>query len=80
MDFNDFEPQLIPKQIMDEQGCEVRPLVNDPLFKVDACSVEGGQRLSMRERRLIILGLVAGQAVGGKKARPIYFVGRKHGA
>jgi mannose-6-phosphate isomerase len=62
MDFTDFEPRLVESPMSSDRGSTVRPLVNDPLFKVDACSLEAGQRLPLHGRRLEILGVLAGQA------------------
>jgi mannose-6-phosphate isomerase len=58
IDFDDFEPRLIPKQTTVEQGCEVQPLVNDSLFAVDAVSLKPGQTISWLTPRCLILGVL----------------------
>lgn len=60
IDFDDFEPRLIPKRSTVEQGCEVQPLVNDALFAVDAVSLKPGQSVAWQTPRCLIVGLVAG--------------------
>ena len=63
MDFNDFEPSLVESRLSTGSGFSVRTLVNDPLFKVDAYSVEASHRLPLGGERLEILCVLAGQAV-----------------
>src|SRR5262249_18413544 len=44
IDFADFEPSLIGSRFSRSSTFKVRYLVNDPLFRVDACQVRRGQR------------------------------------
>lgn len=60
IDFDDFEPRLIPRRSTVEQGCEVQPLVNDALFAVDAVSLKPGQSVSWLTPRCLIVGVVEG--------------------
>jgi len=66
IDFGDFEPELVPQTSRQEQGCELQPLVNDPLFAVDAVELKAGQGVSWQTPRCLILGGVEGRlAVSG---------------
>lgn len=61
IDFADFEPALLPHATQPEQAAQVRPLVADPLFRVDHLALSGAQTLSLGGDRAIILGLLTGQ-------------------
>jgi mannose-6-phosphate isomerase len=61
IDFDDCEPQLIPKRTVVERGCEIQRLVNDPLFAVDAVSLKVAQSVSWPTPRCVILGVVEGE-------------------
>jgi mannose-6-phosphate isomerase len=63
INFKDFEPQLIPRQHAIEQGCKVRPLVNDPLFTVDSVSLKPGQSVCWPMPRCLIFGVVQGEVL-----------------
>ena len=62
IDFNDFQPRLITSLMSRNPVLAVRYLVEDPLFRVDACRVKRGQRFHLRcEGNLQILGLLRGR-------------------
>jgi mannose-6-phosphate isomerase len=61
IDFNDFEPALIPSIYSRNDTFKVRYIVDDPLFRVDACLVNRGKRFHMRSECLQILGVVRGR-------------------
>ena len=63
IDFCDFEPQLIPRRTRVQHECEVRPLVDDPLFSVDVCTMNSGQNFSWMGERMKIIGVVNGRLV-----------------
>ena len=61
INFDDFEPALIQSKYSRNPTIKVRYLINDPLFRVDACQVKRGQRFYLRSQSLQILGLVRGR-------------------
>lgn len=61
IDFNDFEPRLIQSVYSKNPAFKVRVLVDDPLFRIDACLVKRGERFHIRSDALQILGLLHGR-------------------
>jgi mannose-6-phosphate isomerase len=61
IDFKDFEPRLIQSNYSRNAVLKVRYLVDDPLFRVDACQVKRGQRFHIRGDTLQIIGLLRGR-------------------
>ena len=61
IDFNDFEPKLIASKYSRNETLKVRYVVDDPLFRVDACQVKRGQRFHLRSEAMQILGIVRGR-------------------
>jgi mannose-6-phosphate isomerase len=61
IDFNDFEPRLIASKYSRNPVFAVRYLVDDPLFKVDACKVKRSGRFHLRSDGWQILGMVKGR-------------------
>jgi len=58
IDFNDFEPALVQNKFTGDRSIKRRPLVNDPLFKVEAWRMNAGAGVSLKPRALqIIAGL-----------------------
>jgi mannose-6-phosphate isomerase len=71
IDFEDFAPKLVPHEYRELNGIKRRPLVNDPLFKVEALTVSQRSSLTL-DSKLRIIGLVEGQASvtgGGQSIR-----------
>ncbi len=62
IDFEDFEPGLVGHDFHVQGVVKVRPLVNDPLFCVDAVTAAGGGITKFRDQRLRIIALVEGEA------------------
>ena len=63
IDFEDFEPALVPRQWQEGQGpLKSRLLVNHPLFKVDAFLVALAESMTLSQPRMQIIGLVEGRA------------------
>jgi mannose-6-phosphate isomerase len=60
IDFNDFEPRLIGSIYSKNAVMKVRVLVDDPLFRVDACLVNRGERFHLSSDGLQIIGLLKG--------------------
>jgi mannose-6-phosphate isomerase len=60
IDFKDFEPRLIKSVYSRNPVLKVRVLVDDPLFRVDACMVKRGERFHLRSEGLQIIGLLRG--------------------
>jgi mannose-6-phosphate isomerase len=66
IDFNDFEPRLIESIYSRNETLKVRYLVDDPLFRVDACQVKRNGRFHLRSDGMQILALLRGRLnVGG---------------
>jgi mannose-6-phosphate isomerase len=61
IDFNDFAPPLITSKYSRNETFKVRYLVDDPLFRVDACQVKRGQRFHLRSESVQVLGLLRGR-------------------
>jgi mannose-6-phosphate isomerase len=61
IDFNDFAPSLIASKYSRNETFKVRFLVDDPLFRVDACQVKRGQRFHLRSASAQIVGLIRGR-------------------
>jgi len=60
IDFNDFEPQPVPARWTTENGIHKRPLVNDPLFNVEAWKLEAGSGAALPPEKLQILAVIEG--------------------
>jgi mannose-6-phosphate isomerase len=61
IDFTDFEPMLIASKYSRNETLKVRYIVDDPLFRVDACQVKRGQRFYLRSAAVQILGQLRGR-------------------
>ena len=61
IDFNDFAPSLIASKYSRNETFKVRYLIDDPLFRVDACIVKRGQRFHLRSASVQVLGLLRGR-------------------
>jgi mannose-6-phosphate isomerase len=61
IDFEDFEPSLIKSKYSINPVLKVRYLVDDPLFRIDACQVKRGQRFHLRSDAAQIIGLLRGR-------------------
>jgi mannose-6-phosphate isomerase len=66
IDFNDFEPRLIKSRYSRNAVLKVRYLVDDPLFRADACMVKRGERFHLRSDALQILGVLNGRLSVGE--------------
>ena len=60
IDFNDFEPALVQSRFAGDE-VKTRPLVNDPLFNVEALELKTGAELDLKPRQLQIVAAVRGQ-------------------
>jgi mannose-6-phosphate isomerase len=63
IDFKDFEPALIEPQYEATPAGRVRPLVNDPLFRVDQTEIAEGKTLALDAATLQVIGLLRGEAL-----------------
>ena len=61
IDFNDFEPGLLPSKFVTDNQGEVRKLVNNDLFTVCVRELGKGQSMKYAGGRMRILGMVEGQ-------------------
>lgn len=61
IDFEDFEPRLIQSRYSRNETLAVRYLVDDSLFRVDACKVKRGGRFHLRSDGLQIVGVLRGR-------------------
>jgi len=53
--------ELVPRRIVRVGGCEVQPLVGDPLFAVDVVSLKPSHSVSWPTPHCLILGVVEGE-------------------
>src|SRR5207245_11061748 len=60
IDFNDFEPSLIPGDFAGAGPLKVRPLAHDPLFTVQACRAEAGASLPLQPGKMQIVAVLIG--------------------
>src|ERR1035438_9185773 len=60
IDFNDFEPALVQNKPTGNE-VKVRPLVNDPLFNVEALEMKSGAGMNLKSHKLQIVAAVSGQ-------------------
>ncbi len=60
IDFYDFEPPLIQSRFVGGE-VKMRPLVNNPLFNVEALKMKTGDGLDLKPRKLQIVAAVRGQ-------------------
>jgi len=63
INFDDVQPSLIRSKYSRNPVLKVRYLVDDPLFRVDACQVKRGQRFHLRSSGLQVIGLLRGRLV-----------------
>jgi mannose-6-phosphate isomerase len=61
IDFNDFEPSLIGGEFAGTGPTNVRPLVRDPVFGVEAHQAPAGASLPLQPSKLQIIAVLAGQ-------------------
>jgi len=77
INFEDFEPLLIKSQYSRNAVLKVRYLVDDPLFRVDACQVKRGERFHLRSERVQILGMLRGRMlIGDGEGRVVLDAGK----
>jgi mannose-6-phosphate isomerase len=60
IDFNDLEPALVHGKFTGND-VKVRPLVNDPIFNVEALKMKSGAGLNLKPLKLQIVATVSGQ-------------------
>jgi mannose-6-phosphate isomerase len=61
IDFNDFEPSLLPSAFVRQGAQRVRPLVRDPLFSVEVHQADPAVTAPLRPNKMQIVALLAGQ-------------------
>jgi mannose-6-phosphate isomerase len=62
IDFDDYEPSLLPRASAANGVQSVRPLVSDPLFTAEAREAGAGTRVALRPKKTQIVALLAGRA------------------
>jgi mannose-6-phosphate isomerase len=60
IDFDDFEPSLLPAAAFPGHPGTIRPLMHDKLFQVSLRRLQAGDALALRGGRMSILGVVEG--------------------
>jgi mannose-6-phosphate isomerase len=73
IDFDDFEPALLPMDFVQDGAHKLRPLVRDPLFTVEAHEAGAGVTVPLQRRRMQIIALLSGglQVGDGPGAVPL---------
>jgi mannose-6-phosphate isomerase len=61
IDFNDYEPSLVPRAFALNGGQRVRPLVDDPLFTAEAQEAGAGAKVALQPKKMQIIALLAGR-------------------
>ena len=61
IDFDDFEPELIQSKYSRNPVMKVRYLLENDLFRVDACQVRRGQRFYLRSESVQVIGVIRGR-------------------
>ncbi len=61
IDFNDFEPSLVPGKPTAGGRAKSRPLVQNQLFRVEHFEVKAGEGSQLKPRKLQIIAMVGGQ-------------------
>jgi mannose-6-phosphate isomerase len=61
IDFEDFEPRLVHSVYSRNATLKVRYLVDDPLFRVDACQVKRGQRFYISSNQAQVICILRGR-------------------
>src|SRR6266850_1844108 len=61
IDFNDFEPRLIQSKYSRNLAMKMRYIVENDLFRVDACQVKRGQRFYLRSPSVQVIGVLRGR-------------------
>ncbi|HUD45616.1 MAG TPA: type I phosphomannose isomerase catalytic subunit [Candidatus Baltobacteraceae bacterium] len=60
IDFNDFEPGLLPQSTLDAVPGTIRPLVKNELFEVAVRKLPGGERMNLTDGGMQVIGVVEG--------------------
>ena len=66
IDFNDFEPSLLPEGWAQSGAQRVRPLVRDPLFTTEAHELSAGARVPLPPGKMQIIALLTGSVQVGE--------------
>jgi mannose-6-phosphate isomerase len=61
IDFNDFEPESVPGKVTSDGRIQKRPLVNDPLFKVESWEMASSASDSLRPKILQLVAVTKGR-------------------
>jgi mannose-6-phosphate isomerase len=61
IDFNDFEPKLVETEFTADGKILKRPLVNDPLFNVEAWKLDSNASGLLKPKKLQIIAVTAGE-------------------
>ena len=61
IDFNDYEPSLVPRAFTQHGEHRVRSLVRDPLFTAEAQEASAGTSVPLRPNKMQIIALMAGR-------------------
>jgi mannose-6-phosphate isomerase len=61
IDFNDYEPSLLPRAFAQHGERKVRPLVRDPLFTAEAQEASADTSVPLRPNKMQIIALLAGR-------------------
>ncbi len=60
IDFNDFEPELVETKFVADGTVQIRSLVKDPLFNVEAWKLNSGKAALLKPKKLQIVAVTAG--------------------
>jgi len=60
IDFDDFEPELLPQTTVAAVSGTIRPLVKTELFEAAVRTLPGGEGLDLTDGRMQIIGVIEG--------------------
>ncbi len=60
IDFNDFEPELLPQTTVAAAPGTIRPLVKNELFEAAIRKLQGGEAFDLTDGRMKIIGMIEG--------------------
>ena len=71
INFEDVEPGLVASKYSRNEVFAVRYIIDDPLFRVDACQVKRGKRFYLSSESMQILGVIRGDLAVGQGEHPL---------
>jgi mannose-6-phosphate isomerase len=71
INFDDFEPAIMHTRFEAGAKFETQPLVRDPLFTVEVCRLNAGERIALAARKMHIVAVLTGALEAGDSGESI---------